>query len=133
MDINPLFINVLLYIWCHFIGDFLLQTNEMALNKSKSFKWLTLHALTYGLPFLVAMSLVYDLPIGIAFTIFNSAAHWVVDAITSRITARLWEKGERHWFFVVIGLDQAIHFTTLLLSPILILLLLSLFTPNPGR
>jgi hypothetical protein len=39
--------------------------------------------------------------------------HFITDAITSRTTSYLWQKGERHWFFVVIGLDQAIHMTTL--------------------
>ena len=31
----------------------------------------------------------------------------------SRSRQALWKKGERHWFFVVIGLDQAIHMTCL--------------------
>jgi len=98
---------LIVIFWLHFIADFILQTDEMALNKSKSFKWLSLHALTYGIPFLL---------FGWKYAIINSAAHWLVDCVTSRITAYLWSKGERHWFFVVIGLDQAIHMTILVLT-----------------
>jgi hypothetical protein len=100
-------ITFLAIFWLHFIADFILQTDEMALNKSHSFKWLTLHTLTYGIPFLL---------FGWKYTMINSALHWVVDCATSRMTAHLWKLGERHWFFVVIGLDQAIHMTFLVLT-----------------
>jgi hypothetical protein len=42
--------------------------------------------------------------------------HFVVDGFSSKATSYLWQKEERHWFFVVIGLDQAIHITCLLIS-----------------
>src|SRR6185369_10854612 len=100
-------LTLLAIFWLHFIADFILQTDEMALNKSHSFKWLSLHALTYGIPFLL---------FGWKYAIINSAAHWLVDCVTSRCTAYLWKHEQRHWFFVVIGLDQAIHMTVLVLT-----------------
>ena len=95
---------ILFLIWIHFIGDFLFQTHAMALNKGKSLKWLGLHALAYALCFVWC---------GTLFTIIAGTTHLVVDGIISRGTARLWQKGKRHWFFVLIGFDQAIHLSIL--------------------
>lgn len=109
-------LTILAIFWLHFIADFLLQSDKMALNKSHSFKWLSIHALVYSLPFLVYFSVMYDPLFGLTFAVINGILHWVVDAITSRVTAYLWKKEERHWFFTVIGLDQAIHMTCLVVT-----------------
>jgi hypothetical protein len=50
------------------------------------------------------------------FAVVNSALHFVTDFCTSRATSALWKKDQRHWFFVVIGLDQAIHMTCLFVT-----------------
>lgn len=91
-------------VWLHWLGDFVFQTDKMAINKSSSSAWLGIHSVVYG---------VFLLPLGVEFALLNCAIHGLVDAITSNITKRLWAKGDRHNFFVVIGLDQAIHLTTL--------------------
>lgn len=102
---------ILILIWMHFLGDFLFQSDNMALNKSKSFQWLGIHSLVYALFFWWT---------GIIFAIIVGVTHFIVDGITSRVTGLLWEKGERHWFFTLIGLDQAIHLSILVgLSKIL--------------
>ena len=91
----------------HLFADFILQTDQMAINKSKSNFWLTLHIACYSVPFLI---------FGWKFALVNAIGHWITDFITSRITSYLWKKEERHWFFVTIGIDQAIHLTTLILT-----------------
>lgn len=98
---------MIVLIWMHFISDFIFQTDMMALNKSKSNKWLTIHIAAYSTPFLI---------FGWRFALVNAAAHWVTDFITSRITSALWKAEKRHWFFVVIGADQAAHMTVLVLT-----------------
>ena len=118
----------------HFVGDFLLQSNMMALGKSK---WTTLD----GASALVSHALVYSLcflPWGLSFALVTFFTHLVTDALTSRyLTSKLWfvkqtlagrvfhgntirqtffvdyEVSKRHWFFVAIGFDQLIHMATL--------------------
>ncbi|CAM0077753.1 membrane protein [Vibrio phage D485] len=84
----------------HFIADFFVQTEHQALNKSKNMWPLVRHCITYGLCFL---------PFGAVFAILTGMLHIVVDYATSRMTSKLWAKGETRKFFQVIGLDQFLH------------------------
>jgi len=107
---------ILLILFAHFVADFICQTDEMAINKSKSNVSLTAHVLAYSLAMIVILFWFYPgLPI-INWLIFNGALHWVTDYFTSRLNAYIWKKEMRHWFFVGIGADQMIHFTCLLLT-----------------
>lgn len=99
-------VEIMLYlVWMHFVADFLLQTDRIALNKSSSNSILLLHVTAYGLCFM---------SVGVAYALANTVLHFITDWITSRLTKRLWQANERHWFFVVIGLDQAAHMTALI-------------------
>lgn len=88
------------------MSDFLLQSDKMAINKSKSNKWLCIHILIYSIPFLW---------FGWLFALINGLLHFITDFISSRATSRLYTN-HRHWFFVIIGLDQALHMTALILT-----------------
>ena len=119
----------------HFIGDFALQSNWMALNKAKRWDALVWHVLVYVIVMnwaLIALGYQRSWP-AVWFLLANAAAHFVTDAITSRITSRLWflplvgqgmrptwiqveVKETRHWFFVAIGADQLIHVVTLFVT-----------------
>lgn len=90
----------------HFVGDFLFQPRWMADNKSKSWIVLALHGVFYCTPFL------FWNPVG--WVGLQAVLHIGVDAVTSRITYRLYQAGEIRWFFAVIGADQLIHQTCLL-------------------
>lgn len=96
-----------LLIIFHFVGDFLLQSDEMAIKKSSNNKWLLIHGCMYGWLFIY---------FGILFAVVNTVAHLITDYFSSRATSMLYKAGQRHWFFVVIGLDQMIHLLTLVIS-----------------
>ena len=91
----------------HTLADFFLQTDWMAVNKSKNSDALLAHTAIYSAAFLY---------FGLAFVLVTWASHTVTDAITSRISSYFWRKEQRHWFFCTIGVDQFIHATTLLLT-----------------
>lgn len=99
--------NVIIVIWLHWFADFVLQTDAMAKGKSKTYRWLALHVLVYMLPLLF---------FGYKFAVINGVLHWITDFFSSRMTSKLWAKGDVHNFFVVIGIDQAIHMTCLILT-----------------
>ena len=111
----------------HFVGDFLLQSNWMALNKSKNATALVSHTTIYSLCFLWA---------GWEFAFVTWWFHTLTDAFTSQLTSKLWfvdlqSRGtdmgwspypyyagvdgvKRFWFWRVIGLDQLLHGVTLI-------------------
>lgn len=93
---------ILLLITIHFIADFMFQTDWMAMNKSSNWRALLTHCAIYGAAFVGRC--------GFEFALLAFASHVIVDGVSSRITKRLWQANERHWFFVVIGADQLVHF-----------------------
>lgn len=98
---------------CHFVGDFIFQTDEQAKGKSSDNVVLFQHVLTYILPFAIVGFLI---PISFGFLLFNFIAHFATDYVSSRQTKKLWAKGDTHNFFVVIGADQLVHTLTLIWS-----------------
>lgn len=89
----------------HFVADFLFQNDWMAVNKSKRWDALFLHCFIYAFSFIW---------LGWKFVLITFVLHFITDAITSRITRRLYYPVfHRHWFFAVIGLDQLIHYICL--------------------
>lgn len=107
----------------HYIADYLLQSREIADNKSKNFKYLLIHGseytLTIGLLLAVAFVMyVQILPIilVIEYAILNGVIHTIVDYFTSRLTSKYYAKKDYGSFFKILGLDQLIHISTLILT-----------------
>lgn len=110
---------VLVLVTAHFVGDFICQTDWMALNKSKRWDALFWHVMAYIPSLWIAGFFITDVSATWGPTLFllvNFAAHFVQDAITSRINARLWQANQRHWFFVGIGADQLLHSVCLFIT-----------------
>jgi hypothetical protein len=98
---------LLVLLTTHFIADFPLQNDWMALNKSKRMGALLCHTLIYSMCFFYC---------GISFMLVTFLLHTLTDFITSRINSKLWLAEKRHWFFVCIGFDQLLHAYQLLLT-----------------
>lgn len=109
IDINI----VLLLLFTHWFADFILQSDYVAQNKSKSNLVLFHHVYLYMLPF---VALGFLIPITLGWVLLNFILHYTIDFVTSRINARLWEKKQVHWFFVCVGFDQFLHYASLLLT-----------------
>lgn len=77
----------------HFIGDFILQNDWMALNKSKSWVALQAHAAMYTMTIAAWMFIFfwpYSRPTMLGWIVATFITHFITDAITSRITSKLW-------------------------------------------
>jgi len=114
------YINLFLIIFIHFFADFYMQSHEMAINKSKSNYWLTIHITVYTSVtvlfwnfFLLQPNFDYHLNDYLILTSFIFVTHWITDYITSRFTSKLFAKGDAHNAFVIIGGDQCIHYAQL--------------------
>jgi len=98
----------------HWIGDFVLQSDWQAKNKSKNNLALLLHVTIYTVCLAVFGSVFFTNDSWIVYWILgNGAAHFAVDYVTSRINTYLWNKGRIHEFFVSVGFDQLIHYACL--------------------
>lgn len=104
---------ILVILTVHFLADFVFQSSKMATEKSKSLKWLSIHVSVYGLVTILSAicisSTIYSIGDIFAWWIANVVLHFMVDFFTSKVTSRLWEQKNMHWFFVMIGFDQLLH------------------------
>lgn len=111
----PVHIAILL-LTIHYLGDFVLQSDYMAINKSKSMKALLTHTGIYSLCFLLVAFLILSPIQAIAFFVATFWIHTAQDYITSRISAKLYREERRHDFFLCIGFDQLLHFVQLFMT-----------------
>lgn len=105
---------VVILLFGHWIADFVWQPHWMGMCKSKEWWVLTQHSMriTAG-GLLVSLALLPFFPVslagGVVWAALNGIAHFGIDAVTSRITGKLYTKQDMHNFFVVIGFDQFLH------------------------
>jgi len=102
---------LILILVTHCVGDFVLQTNWMSLNKAKQWKPFLAHITVYTGCFLL---------FGWEYALLNGLLHGITDFCSSRLTYKLWNEGKVHWFFFVLGVDQMIHYICLFSTYILL-------------
>lgn len=109
----------------HWIADFICQTDEMAKGKSSSWDCLLSHTGVYSLVWFLTIGSICIWNSGIegvgyrmlvCFPIITFICHTATDYYTSRIVKGFFEKGDTHNGFVIIGLDQILHYVQLILT-----------------
>lgn len=115
-------------VMIHWLADFVLQTHEQAIGKSYKWSCLLNHTSTYstvwflfGLMYITCTVPLYstsNTPIlnVLAFTGITFVCHTIQDYFTSRWVKYYFDKNNFHNGFVVIGLDQILHYSQLLLT-----------------
>ncbi|MEO0572096.1 MAG: DUF3307 domain-containing protein [Bacteroidota bacterium] len=98
-------------LFMHWMGDYVLQTSHMAVNKHKSLKWLLLHVLTYTFVLLGLSQFVFSWQVGLGYAIFNGALHLITDFFTSKLAAKFQNKPRV--FYPILGFDQLVHISCL--------------------
>lgn len=91
----------------HWVGDFLLQSSKMAVEKSSSIKWLSLHVLVYGLTIGVFTLFLFPIQVAVQYILVNMALHWVTDFFTSKMAAKY--QDNPRVFYPILGFDQMVH------------------------
>lgn len=102
----------------HWIGDFLLQNQWIANNKSSHWEALSLHVFLYSAVLwfgliILNQFLVVDIS---RFVVINFIIHFCIDRVTSKINKHFLEAKEIHNYFASIGFDQYLHSATLLIT-----------------
>jgi len=110
---------VIILLFLHWLGDFVLQTDAMARGKSISTSFLLEHTAAYSLVFLMVCApavSILNSPGLVYFAPVTFVVHTIQDYFTSRINKRFIEAGENHEYYVCMGLDQLFHLIQLILT-----------------
>lgn len=112
ININTMNEKVLLGILLiHWIADFILQTHWEATNKSSNNEALTSHTLTYTLFWAIPSAIILGNAVNaLIFLVITFMAHTITDYFTSRVVKYFFNKKDFHNGFIVIGLDQILHY-----------------------
>lgn len=119
----PFEVELSILFFCHFLADFPFQSNEMAINKSKSVKVLLHHVLIHFVVFTALCMPFFGWKAGLVLAGVNCFFHAIIDWNIwrgyKRLVVKKWPElsqddlmkhGQaRHWFFVTIGADQFLH------------------------
>lgn len=109
--------HLILLLVAHYVADFLFQTREVADNKSKDNKILAYHAFIYTIVISVFVAFIIpSFATFVAWGVITFFTHLVTDGITSKFTSKFFREGRVSQAFKTIGLDQLIHYCTLIFT-----------------
>lgn len=110
-----LYLLPLILIVCHWIGDFVLQTDEMAKNKLNDWRVRTSHVITYMFPFACLVPIFWwPLWKGVLWYLLIAIPHWLIDT-------RRWVEPKPKFQSYPIVIDQGLHLGSLLIAAFILL------------
>lgn len=127
-------IEIFSIIIIHWIADFIFQDEKWALGKSKNWKDLLSHTISYSLIWLFFGIIWLFIPprpeiqptsnlfLPLSFAVITFIAHTITDYFTSRIVSKKFAKQEygspipNIGAFTIIGFDQVLHYVQLFLT-----------------
>ena len=98
----------------HWIGDYGLQTNIIAKEKSRNLKWLLIHIALYTSTLAICSFFILPFDKALRFIVVNGLLHLVTDFATSKMAQKF--QSNQRLYYIIIGFDQMIHFITLLMT-----------------
>lgn len=112
---------ILMLLFGHFVGDFVLQTSKQALYKYQDSNLLWGHVWAW-LFTLITTLVLYHLFTGYRYNpthtmywmMFMAGTHFITDFVTSRLNRMFKDQGNEKMFWNMIGFDQFIHVALLL-------------------
>jgi membrane-bound metal-dependent hydrolase YbcI (DUF457 family) len=104
-------------LFSHLVGDFILQSDNIAQKKSNDSAILMLHCFIYILCFFPFCVIYIPKPNDVVlFSMITLVSHFITDFTTSRMCKYFYKNEDRHNFFVTIGFDQFLHYMQLFLT-----------------
>lgn len=115
----------------HFIADFILQSNEMAIKKSQEplvlLKHCGIHLGVFFIGFVLLHGFIGAFLIALANATFHAVIDWNIWRTYKKWAAKtnpniksaadvMNDEKARHWFFVTIGFDQLLHGLSIILA-----------------
>lgn len=115
----------------HFIADFLLQSNDMAIRKSQDplvlLKHVGIHMGVFFVGGLVFFGFIGAFLVALANAAFHAVIDWNVWRAFKRWVQKkhpgmttqeqvMMDDNARHWFFVTIGFDQLLHGLSIIIA-----------------
>lgn len=113
IDVTVIFVILVV----HWIADFFIQTHKQATGKSSNWNDLLDHTNNYSMCWIIpAYFLLGNVVSTLVFVSVTFCVHTIQDYFTSRWVKKLFDKKDFHNGFVVIGIDQVLHYTQLIFT-----------------
>lgn len=102
---------IMLLLLSHTLADFYFQTESIAKNKEKSFKYIVFHSLIYGIVNLLTIKFIFNEFENIYLWIIV-ISHFVIDSLKFLLKKNNYIKKHESCIFII---DQIAHFTVLII------------------
>lgn len=114
------FVTIIGLTFAHWFADFVLQSRKIAETKSKSLRSLFTHVTLYTAALACVMVPIlarqHNWKLIMAFILVNGFTHLVTDFATSKMSAAAYQKEDKSQFWQIIGFDQSLHWSHLLIT-----------------